>query len=536
MNKILLYLFVFLLPLVTIAADDERAYDERIHVVQPKETLYRLSRQYGVSMASIKQANKLTSDIISAAARLTIKLPKENDYFQVHIVRVSENLEGISEKYMMPFDILTKYNDLDDNVIFPGQRIFIKIDKIATKYTYKGEEDMPVTDAEMGDVNGNPQAGVGNYPSSAQDNSATAGTNTAPTFVYSPNLLASLRDSLPKGDKAFTIEGSLDAYYGWMSDQNQNGATGQFALNSPKHNQTGINTAQLSGIYSDSNIRGNVTLQWGDLPAMAYPSEFRWLQQANVGFRIGGRWWADAGFFRSPVSVEDFPARNNAGSIYAYSRYFEPVLFSGARLGWEGKSVKISAFASDRSFYPTATNSNFSYGLNIKVYTGKNWLLGFNAVQSKVYTPVGTRPRTYGNVFISMDKKHFTLLAYANYGTQDKAGKDTATGHFFSTVLNLKFKLSEKFAFYTRGEYFMDSSAVISPLMSATDGIQQGFSATAISAGFEFKARKNHYLRLEARNTQLPKNFKIYNDYLTNGPMTNQRWEFVVTTGIWFGK
>ncbi|HYG16229.1 MAG TPA: LysM domain-containing protein, partial [Bacteroidia bacterium] len=107
MNKILLYLFVFLLPLVTIAADDERAFDERIHVVQPKETLYRLSRQYGVSMASIKQANKLTSDIISAAARLTIMLPKENDYFQVHIVRVSENLEGISEKYMLPFDILT---------------------------------------------------------------------------------------------------------------------------------------------------------------------------------------------------------------------------------------------------------------------------------------------------------------------------------------------------------------------------------------------------------------------------------------------
>ena len=133
---------------------DDRAFNDRIHVVQPKETLYKISRQHGISVSAIRKANGIDGDIISAGARLKVRIPAENDIFQVHIVRVDESLEVISDKYLLPLDILTKYNELDENVVFPGQRIFIKIDKINTKYTYKGEEDMPLTDAELGDAYG----------------------------------------------------------------------------------------------------------------------------------------------------------------------------------------------------------------------------------------------------------------------------------------------------------------------------------------------------------------------------------------------
>jgi len=136
-----LWLFFVLLSYASIqaaAAYDEREYEIRTHVVQPKETLYKISRQHGVSVSAIKTSNKLNSDIIAAGARLTIKIPKENDIFQVHIVRVSESLELVADKYELPMDILKKYNELDENVVFPGQRLFIKIDKINTKYTYQG--------------------------------------------------------------------------------------------------------------------------------------------------------------------------------------------------------------------------------------------------------------------------------------------------------------------------------------------------------------------------------------------------------------
>ena len=96
--RIFTLLFAFILLGNTLAAhtmwDDERAYNQRIHVVQPKETLYKISRQHGVSITAIRKNNNITGDIISAGARLKISIPAENDIFQVHIVRVDESLEG----------------------------------------------------------------------------------------------------------------------------------------------------------------------------------------------------------------------------------------------------------------------------------------------------------------------------------------------------------------------------------------------------------------------------------------------------------
>jgi LysM repeat protein len=532
----ILSVLIFTLSAQAAQLNDERAFDSRTHVVQPKETLYKISRQYGISVSAIKNVNKLSSDIIAAGARLVVKIPKENDVFQVHIVRYDEDLAGISEKYLLPTDILTKYNDFDESVVFPGQRIFIKIDKINTKYTYKGEEDNPITDAEIGGADLNATTGNGTAttqnPAQPAQQSASAGSNTPVyTFNTQNQQQSRLKDSLPAGDKAFTIEGYLDAYYALFSDGKNKGDMSTYAMSAPKNGQTGLNTIQLAAIYNDTNLRGNITLQYGDLPTAVYPTDFKYLQQANVGFKMVKHLWLDAGFFKSPVSVEDFPNKNNYSSMASYTRYFEPVLWSGAKLGLEFDNFKLSLFASDRT-YSTGNigNSNPTFGLNMKIYGGKHWLMGLNGMYTQVNTANGKTDRTYGNVFIASNRKHLDVLVYANMGLQQN-------NTFMSGVLNIRYKITSKFSLFTRGEYFADSSAVVSPLMTSTEGIKQGLTATALSGGFEFKARANHYLRIEARNTQTGNTFKAYKDYMNhNGAPTNQRWEFVITTGIWFGK
>jgi LysM repeat protein len=529
-----LIVFVFSLSAQAAQVEDERAFDNRTHVVQPKETLYKISRQYGVSVSAIKKVNKLNSDIIAAGARLAVKVPKDNDVFQVHIVRYDEDLAGISEKYLLPTDILTKYNDFDENVVFPGQRIFIKIDKINTKYTYKGEEDNPITDAEIGGNDLRVNNGTNATPTqqTPQEQSASAGANT-PVYVFNTQnqQQSRLKDSLPAGDKAFTLEGYLDAYYALFSDAKNKGDLSEYAMSAPKHGQTNINNIQLAAIYNDTNLRGNITLQYGDLPNAVYPTDFKYLQQANVGFKIAGPLWLDAGYFKSPVSVEDFPNKTNYSSIYSYTRFFEPVLWSGAKLGLEFNNFKFSVFASDRTFsIGNVTNTNPTFGFNMKIYGGKHWLLGMNGMYTQINVPGGKQNRAYGNVFVASNRKHLDVLAYANVGLQQN-------NTFMSGVVNIRYKITSKFSLFTRGEYFTDSSAVVSPLMIGTDGKQQGLTATALSGGFEFKARANHYLRIEARNTQTANNFKVYKDYMNhNGAPTNQRWELVITTGIWFGK
>lgn len=512
---------------------DEREFNTRIHVVQPGETLYKISRQHGVSIAAIRSANSIDGDLISAGARLKVKIPSDNDIFQVHIVRVDESLELISDKYLLPMDILTKYNELDDNVVFPGQRIFIKIDKISTKYTYKGEEDMPITDAELGtppnDFNVTAQ---GNTTAPQAPSSESASVNDdAPVYVLNTNKkpVGKLKDSVGS-DKAFSIDAYVDAYYAQLSDKQKQGEASTYAMSAPKHKQTGINTVQLAAIYTDTALRGNITLQYGDMVDEVYPTDYKYLQQANVGFKVFGNLWLDAGFFKSPISVEDFSNRNNFSSINSYTRFFEPVLMSGLKLGWEAKRIRFSVFAADRTFsIGNLINSQPSFGANLKIYGGKHWLVGANGLYSRMEIGTQKIERTYANVFLATNNKHVDVLATANYVTQQNKA-------MVSGVLNLKYKINSKFAVFGKGEYFVDSSAVLSPVMTSTEGEQQGLSAIAYGGGIEFKARNNHYLRIEARNTQLGSNFKVYNDYFNGGNITNQRLEFVITTGLWFGR
>jgi LysM repeat protein len=59
-------------------SDDEpspklRRAEQKVHIVKPGETLYRLSRTYGVSVQRIKKRNQLDSDLIRVGEELVIQ-------------------------------------------------------------------------------------------------------------------------------------------------------------------------------------------------------------------------------------------------------------------------------------------------------------------------------------------------------------------------------------------------------------------------------------------------------------------------------
>jgi LysM repeat protein len=50
----------------------ERKVGSNIHVVKPGETLYRISRRYGVKVDTLRKWNKLPDDIIEVGQKLII--------------------------------------------------------------------------------------------------------------------------------------------------------------------------------------------------------------------------------------------------------------------------------------------------------------------------------------------------------------------------------------------------------------------------------------------------------------------------------
>lgn len=102
-----------------------------IHQVEQGETLFGLSKRYGASIDDIKSANQGLA--AGLAANSLIKIPviyvdnsipsHEKDR---HEVKHGETLYAISRRYSIPVDQIKTWNNLVNNEISIGQRLFVK--------------------------------------------------------------------------------------------------------------------------------------------------------------------------------------------------------------------------------------------------------------------------------------------------------------------------------------------------------------------------------------------------------------------------
>lgn len=104
-----------------------------IHTVQPKETLYSISRQYGVSINDIKQWNNLQDASISVGTELKI-FPDQNPSTasanqsggqSTYTVKSGDSLFRIARLFDMTVQRLKEMNNLTSNNIQVGQQLAV---------------------------------------------------------------------------------------------------------------------------------------------------------------------------------------------------------------------------------------------------------------------------------------------------------------------------------------------------------------------------------------------------------------------------
>ena len=127
---------------ITEAAEEEPqepAY--HMHKVQKKETLYSISRLYGVSLLSIYEANTgLTSDI---DAGQVIRVPKEtvDKPYIIYTANERTRLNKVARLYNIPVNMLQEENPSLRNRILPGQKIRVPVGRKAKVVEEKPEGD-----------------------------------------------------------------------------------------------------------------------------------------------------------------------------------------------------------------------------------------------------------------------------------------------------------------------------------------------------------------------------------------------------------
>jgi len=107
-----------------------------IHTVRPKETLYQISKRYGVPIDAIKKTNGLKDNTLRVGQKLKIPVSASvaeagepgstGQLPEYHIVQPGETLYRIHLKYNIPIEKLRELNNLPDNTIHPGQKLRLR--------------------------------------------------------------------------------------------------------------------------------------------------------------------------------------------------------------------------------------------------------------------------------------------------------------------------------------------------------------------------------------------------------------------------
>ncbi len=105
------------------------------HKVKPDETLYSISVKYNVPVSRLKTLNDLETNDVEIGQKLRIKQKKDNtpkkgkagnNKRAFHKVKSDETLFSIAQQYDVTVKELKAINDLDNNTVEPGQKLYLE--------------------------------------------------------------------------------------------------------------------------------------------------------------------------------------------------------------------------------------------------------------------------------------------------------------------------------------------------------------------------------------------------------------------------
>ena len=330
--------------------------------------------------------------------------------------------------------------------------------------------------------------------------------------AYSQDSLRTLINSLIPVSPV-TITGYVDAYY--SHDNDLNDQLERFPAVNSFRDQYRLNLAQISAKYLKDNVRGNFTIQYGDIPDILWPSNQKFIQEANVGFSPGKDFWIDAGYFLTHIGTEGIKPIDNVFSNFAMITYYEPFPQAGVTFSYYGKQF-TGVFHILNGYNVLADNNkNKSLGLTLAFKPAKNIDVIYNNLSGNESPDLNYQKlRFYNNLIFKGTFGKWNVILNNDFAMQQysKIGDTTSYGSMFGGFLTAKYTINPKFALSFRGEYFMDSDGIFSGVYTNTANEKTGLQLFGPSLAFEYKPMPNAYLRLEGRYLKTMKDLKIFSD------------------------
>lgn len=100
-----------------------------LYIVKKGDTLYSIASRYGISVSSLMELNDLNNTNLSIGQQLRIPINEDNSNndFVVYTVKVGDNLYSIAKKYNVTVNEIISLNSLSSNLLSIGQQLKIPI-------------------------------------------------------------------------------------------------------------------------------------------------------------------------------------------------------------------------------------------------------------------------------------------------------------------------------------------------------------------------------------------------------------------------
>jgi len=99
-----------------------------IYVVQSGDSLYSIARKYGVTVNSLIDINNLSSNLLSIGQKLKIPVINTDNNYYLYTVKVGDTLYSIARSNNTTVDTIKVFNNLNSNLLNVGQQLKIPID------------------------------------------------------------------------------------------------------------------------------------------------------------------------------------------------------------------------------------------------------------------------------------------------------------------------------------------------------------------------------------------------------------------------
>lgn len=324
-------------------------------------------------------------------------------------------------------------------------------------------------------------------------------------------LFAVSQDSSSSKEKSIlTISCYADSYYQYDFNKPADKLRPPFIYNFKRHDELNSNLVLLKAAYDGKKFRVNLGVMTGNYAKYnlaAEPEFFRYIYEANIGYKFSKKISFDAGIFPSHIGCESAIAKDNWNLSRSLLAENSPYYETGLKFNYK-PNTKWTFSLLGLQGWQNIKDYNSSKALGTQIVFTPNEKLIFNSSSfiGNEKPDSAKQIRLFHNFHFTyhISSKLKTLFMF-DLGAEKKFNR-SGYNKWMGTAMLLQYSFSKKFGAAARAEFYRDKNGVI-----IFNYFPSKFETTGLAFNVDYHPTKNFVVRVEMRSLHAKEKIFIRN-------------------------